>query len=119
MDRLKKKKLQRIRRKRHIRKTIIGSLERPRMSVFKSNRHIYVQVIDDGAGTTLAAASNMEKENRNLKRTVEDAEKLGTIIAERLKEKKIDTVVFDRNGYMYHGVVRAVAEGARKAGIKI
>lgn len=119
MDRLAKKKKQKIRRKRHIRKTAYGTAERPRMTVFKSNRHLYVQVIDDDAGHTLASASNVEKDNIGLKRTAEDAEKIGTIIGERLKSKKIDAVVFDRNGYRYHGVVRAVAEGARKAGINL
>ncbi len=119
MDRLKKKKKQKIRRKRHIRKTVHGSADRPRMTVYKSNRHIYVQVIDDDAGHTLASASNVEKDNRELKTTVEDAGKIGDLIGKRLKEKKIDTVVFDRNGYRYHGIVRAIADGARKTGIKL
>jgi len=119
MDRLKKKQKQKIRRKRHIRKTVHGSADRPRMTVYKSNRHIYVQVIDDDAGHTLASASNVEKENRALKTTVEVAGKIGDLIGKRLKEKKIDTVVFDRNGYRYHGIVRAIADGARKTGIKL
>ena len=119
MDRLAKKKQQRIRRKKHIRKNLSGSADRPRMTVFRSNRHVYVQVIDDDAGKTLVSASDMEKETSKLKNTVEDAEKIGTLIGERLNEKKIKSVVFDRNGYKYHGVVRAIAEGARKAGISV
>jgi large subunit ribosomal protein L18 len=108
MDRLKDKRRRKLRRKLHIRKRITGTASKPRMSIFKSNRYIYVQVIDDNAGTTLAAASNMEK----------DAGRLGQAIGQRLKEKSIEQVVFDRNGYAYHGVVKAVADGARKAGIQ-
>ena len=119
MDQIESKKRKRIRRKRHIRKKIHGCADKPRMTVFKSNRHVYVQIIDDESGRTLVSASNLEKENRNLKTTVEDAAKIGEIIGERMKGKKIKTVVFDRNGYKYHGIVKAVADGARKAGIKI
>jgi len=108
----------RIRRKKHIRKNILGTTERPRLSVFRSNTRIYVQAIDDSVGQTIASVSNLEQANREIKRNVEGAEKIGQIIGERLKEKKIDTVVFDRNGYLYHGIVKAVAEGARKAGLK-
>ncbi|MBN2049468.1 MAG: 50S ribosomal protein L18 [Spirochaetales bacterium] len=119
MNRLEGKKHRMLRRKRHIRKKIHGTVERPRMTVFKSNRHVYVQVIDDAKGHTLVSASNLESAHRDLKRTVEDAEKLGQLVGERLKEKKIGSVVFDRNGYKYQGIVRAIAEGARKAGITI
>ena len=88
------------------------------MSVFRSNAHIYVQVIDDSKGHTIVSASSVEKELKELKNTVEDGAKLGEIVGKRLLEKKIDTVVFDRNGYLFHGVVKSIADGARKAGVK-
>jgi large subunit ribosomal protein L18 len=118
MNRLDLKEKQRIRRKLRIRKKIKGTAEKPRMTIYKSNKYIYLQVIDDTKGLTLVSASNIEKELRNLKSVVADAEKLGQAFGERLLSKNIDTVVFDRNGYLYHGVVKAVADGARKAGIK-
>ncbi|MCX7655001.1 MAG: 50S ribosomal protein L18 [Treponemataceae bacterium] len=108
----------RLKRKIHIRKRIYGTPERPRMSVFKSNRSLYIQVIDDTQGKTLASASTLEKELRNIKRTVEGAAQLGEIMGKRLLEKNITSVVFDRNGYLYHGIVKAMADGARKAGIQ-
>ena len=79
---------------------------------------MYVQAVDDVAGRTLVSASNLEKENRDLRRCVEDAAKLGEIIGDRLKKHKVKEVVFDRNGYSYHGIVKAIADGARKAGIR-
>jgi len=88
------------------------------MSVFRSNKSLSVQVIDDAKGHTLASASTLEKELRSIKATVEGGGKLGEIMGKRLLEKNIKTVVFDRNGYLYHGVVKAVAEGARKAGVQ-
>ena len=88
------------------------------MTVFRSNYHMYVQVIDDMAGRTLASASTVEADLRELRNTVANAEKLGEIIGKRLLEKNIDSVVFDRNGYIYHGIVKGIADGARKAGIK-
>jgi large subunit ribosomal protein L18 len=106
----------RVQRKKHIRKTLSGTPERPRMTVFKSNRYMYVQVIDDVAGVTLASASTRE-ESCKFKRNVEGAAQLGEEIGKRLKEKNVASVVFDRNGYMYHGIVKAIADGARKAGI--
>ncbi len=119
MKKIEEKKTRRMRRKRHIRRTLSGTTERPRMSVFKSNKNLYVQVIDDTEGKTLVSASTIEAETKeSIRRNVEGGEKLGELIGNRLKEKKISTVVFDRNGYKYHGVVKAVAEGARKAGIK-
>ncbi len=108
----------RLKRKIHIRKRLEGTAERPRMSVFRSNSHMYVQAIDDAGAKTLAAASTLEKELGSLKNTVADAEKLGEAMGKRLKEKNITTVVFDRNGYLYHGIVKAIAEGARQAGIQ-
>lgn len=79
---------------------------------------MYVQVIDDVAGHTLVSASSMEPELRELKNTVADGAKLGGVVGKRLLEKKIDNVVFDRNGYLFHGIVKSIADGARKAGIK-
>ena len=106
-------------RKASIRKKISGTPERPRLTVYKSNSYTYVQAIDDKAGTTLAAASNLEKEHRDIANKVAALEKLGLLIGQRLKEKNITAVVFDRNGYRYHGKVKAIADGARKAGIRL
>jgi large subunit ribosomal protein L18 len=118
MKRVEEKRRKRGRRKIHIRKRISGSESKPRLSVFKSNKHIYVQAIDDVAGNTIASASNVEAEFKSLTNSVENAEKIGQAIGERLMAKKIDTVVFDRNGFVYHGIVKSVADGARKAGLK-
>jgi large subunit ribosomal protein L18 len=104
-------------RKLHVRKTLSGTPEKPRMTVFKSNRYMYVQVIDDAAGSTLACASTLEESLKGVKRNLEGAGKLGEEIGKRLKEKNVAVVVFDRNGYKYHGIVKAIADGARKAGI--
>jgi large subunit ribosomal protein L18 len=108
----------RLKRKASIRKKIRGTAERPRLTVYKSNRYTYVQAVDDSAGKTLAAASNLEKDQRGIGNKVASLDKLGALIAERLKARNITAVVFDRNGYRYHGKVKAVADGARKAGIR-
>jgi large subunit ribosomal protein L18 len=118
MKKLEEKTRKRLKRKLSIRKKIRGTPECPRLTVYKSNRYTYVQAVDDVAGHTLAAASNKEKEQAGIKNKVADLAKLGALIGERLKAKKIEAVVFDRNGYRYHGKVKAVAEGARKAGIR-
>jgi large subunit ribosomal protein L18 len=118
MGKIELKKTQRSRRKLRVRKKIHGTPERPRMTVFRSNRHIYVQVIDDTLGKTLVAASNLEKGLASVKNTVGEAGKIGEAAAQRMKEANITKVVFDRNGYLYHGVIKAVADGARKAGIE-
>ena len=115
---LVEKDRKRLKRKIHIRKRIAGTSVRPRMSVFKSNRSMYIQVIDDSVGGTLASASTLEKDLKDIKKDVEGAAKLGEIMGKRLLEKNITTVVFDRNGYLYHGIVKAIADGARKAGIQ-
>jgi large subunit ribosomal protein L18 len=107
----------RLRRKVHIRKRLSGTAERPRMTVTKSNRRIGVQIIDDTKGHTLVSASTLEKDLRNIKATVAGAGQLGEIMGKRLLEKNIKTVVFDRNGYLYHGIVKALADGTRKAGV--
>jgi large subunit ribosomal protein L18 len=109
------------RRKLRIRKKVGGTQERPRMTVFRSARHIYAQVIDDASGKTLAHASTLSKDLRG---TLEEdnkvaaAKKVGALIAKICKSKKIDRVVFDRNGYMYHGRVSALAQAAREAGLE-
>ncbi len=118
MNRVIDKRRKLVRRKHHIRKRISGTASRPRMSVFRSNSHMYVQVIDDVAGTTLIAASTVESELKGLKNNVEDAAKLGETIGKRMLEKNIDTCVFDRNGYLFHGIVKGIADGARKAGVR-
>ena len=110
----------RVRRKKGIRKDIEGSEDRPRLSVFRSNNHIYGQLIDDDKQHTLAAAGTVEPELKaelEGKTPVEQAAVIGRKVAERAKEKGIEKVVFDRNGYKYHGRVAAVAEGAREGGL--
>ena len=107
----------RLRRKIHIRKRISGTAERPRMTVTRSNRRISVQIIDDTKGCTLVSASTLEKDLRDIKATVAGAGQLGEVMGKRLLEQNIKTVVFDRNGYLYHGIVKALADGTRKAGI--
>lgn len=118
MNRIADKNRKYARRKVHIRKSIFGTAERPRMTVFRSNLHMYVQVIDDTTGTTLVSAGTVEKELAEIKNNVEGAAKLGETLGKRCLEKGVTTVVFDRNGYLYHGVVKAIADGARKAGVK-
>ena len=108
----------RLKRKVHIRKRISGTAERPRMTVTKSNRRLSIQIIDDTRGHTLASASTLEKDLQNIKTTVAGAAQLGEVMGKRLLEKNIKSVVFDRNGYLYHGIVKALADGARKAGVQ-
>ena len=108
----------RLKRKVHIRKKIIGTPQRPRMTITRSNRRISVQVIDDAKGHTLASISTLEEEFKGIKANVSGASQLGEIMGKRLLEKNIKTVVFDRNGYLFHGVVKALADGTRKAGIE-
>jgi large subunit ribosomal protein L18 len=109
----------RLRRKAHIRKDLRGSAERPRLSVFRSHKHIYAQAIDDDGNKVLAAASDAALGGAvDGKSKKERAALVGEAIAGKLLEAKIDQVVFDRNGYIYHGRVKEVAEGARKAGLK-
>jgi large subunit ribosomal protein L18 len=109
------------RRKLRIRRKISGTPERPRLTIFRSAKHIYAQVVDDQAGTTLAHASTLSKD---VKSAIDDAtktdaaKKVGASIAKALLAKGIDKVVFDRNGYLYHGRIRALADAAREAGLK-
>lgn len=118
MKELQDKLRKRVQRRLHVRKDLSGTTERPRMTVYKSNRSLYVQVIDDSVGHTLASASTLEDSLKGIKRSVEGGAKLGEEIGKRLKEKNIAEVVFDRNGYKFHGIVKAIADGARKAGIQ-
>lgn len=113
-----KKQFRRNRIKMRIRKIIFGSSERPRMSVYRSNKQIYVQLIDDKTGTTLLSASSAIKEETDKVTKIEQAKKVGTSIAKKAIEAGIEQVVFDRNGYLYHGRVKALAEAAREGGLK-
>ena len=114
-----KKLSQRGRHKLRVRKKIQGSAERPRLNVFRSAKHIYVQVIDDAAGATLASASTMQKPlSSESGDKAELAKKVGLAIADLCKQKEIEKVSFDRNGFRYHGRIRAVAEGAREGGLE-
>jgi len=112
---------QRVKRAMGVRKRVSGASSRPRLSIYRSAKHIYVQAIDDETGITIASASSMDKELRTnltgLKKT-EQAEKVGELLAKRLKDKGVDACVFDRNGFRYHGRVAAVANGARAAGLQ-
>jgi large subunit ribosomal protein L18 len=117
-----KKQTLRLRRKFHIRKKVEGSTERPRLSVYRSLNHIYAQVIDDVSGKTLIAASTLSAELKDEKKAQgkkkDQAKEVGLLIAKKCQEAKIGAVVFDRNGFMYHGRIAAVAEGAREGGLK-
>ncbi|MDD7771626.1 MAG: 50S ribosomal protein L18 [Firmicutes bacterium] len=112
------KKAQRVRRHTRVRGKISGTPERPRLNVFRSNANIYAQIIDDVNGVTLASASTLEKEFEGATGNAEAAKKVGLKLAERAKDKGISAVVFDRGGYIYHGRVAALAEGAREGGLE-
>jgi large subunit ribosomal protein L18 len=101
-----------------IRRKVRGTAERPRLAVFRSLAHIYAQVIDDDAGTTLVSASSVDKGSRTNGGTVTAAKTIGTLVAERAKEKGVKSVVFDRGGYQYHGRIKALADAARAAGLE-
>ena len=109
---------QRIKRHNRVRGKISGTAERPRLSVFRSENHIYAQIIDDVAGSTLVSASTVEKDFEGNGSNCEAAKKIGALIAERALKKGLEEVVFDRGGYIYHGRVKALAEGAREGGLK-
>jgi large subunit ribosomal protein L18 len=122
MERLKLKAIQRLRRKKRVRKNVFGTAERPRLSVYRSLQHIYAQLIDDTAGRTLVEASTVSKEVRGSLKyggNKEAAAKVGTLLAERAKAKGITAAAFDRNGYKYHGRVKALAEAVRKGGLSV
>ena len=108
-----------VRAKKHIRvrNKISGTAERPRLCVYRSNNHIYAQIIDDVAGTTLVSASTLDKEVTTKHANKVAAKEVGTLVAKRALDKKITNVVYDRGGYIYHGVVKELAEAAREAGL--
>ena len=112
------KKAMRMHRHVRVRGKISGTPERPRLNVFRSNANIYAQIIDDVNGVTLASANTLEKEFEGFTGNCEGAKKVGAVLAERAKEKGIEEVVFDRGGYVYHGRIAALADGAREAGLK-
>ena len=112
------KNAQRVKRHVRVRGKISGTAERPRLNVFRSNANIYAQIIDDVTGKTLVSASTLDKEFEGAAGNKEAARKVGKMVAERAKAKGIDTVVFDRGGYIYHGRVAELAEGAREGGLE-
>ncbi len=112
------RQLERARRHARVRNKISGTAERPRLCVFRSNTNIYAQIIDDVAGNTIVSASTLDKEVKTKKSNVEAAKEVGTLIAKRAADKKRTTVVFDRSGYIYHGVVKSLAEAAREGGLE-
>jgi large subunit ribosomal protein L18 len=119
MDKTTAKTIRRERRKKGMRKTMSGTPSRPRLSVFRSLQHIYVQVIDDLAGRTVASASSLDVDGVARKGgNVDAAKEIGKAIADRAKKAGVTAVVFDRNGFRYHGRVKAVAEGAREGGLQ-
>ena len=109
---------QRLKRHKRVRGKISGTPERPRLAVYRSNAHISAQIIDDVNGVTLVSANTLEKSFEGAAGNCEAAKKIGTVLAERAKAKGIEEVVFDRGGYVYHGRVAALAEGAREGGLK-
>lgn len=112
------RKAERQRRHLRVRRKISGTAECPRLSVYRSNNNIYVQIIDDVAGNTLTQASTLDKEVKTKHSNKEAAKEVGSLIAKRALEKNIKTVVFDRGGYIYHGIVKELADAAREGGLE-
>lgn len=112
------RKMERTRRHIRVRRKISGTAERPRLCIYRSNANLYVQIIDDVARNTIVSASTLDKEIKTKHANKEAAKELGTLIAKKALDKKIETVVFDRGGYIYHGVVKELAEAAREGGLK-
>lgn len=112
------RKAERIRRHIRVRTKISGTAERPRLCIYRSNKNLFVQVIDDIAGVTICQASTLDKEVKTKHANKEAAKEVGALIAKRAIEKNIKTVVYDRGGYVYHGVVKELAEAAREAGLE-
>ncbi len=117
-DKSKQKRDLRKRRHNRVRRSVVGTQSRPRLAVFRSNRHIVAQVIDDGSGSTVAAASSLEADLRSAGSGRDAATKVGTLLAERARSAGVTTVVFDRGGNRYHGRVAALADAAREAGLE-
>lgn len=119
MEQMNKRQLGRFRRKIRIRDRVLGDGECPRLSVFKSAKHLYAQLIDDAASKTLASSSTLDKELKGkVKTSVEGAKQIGKLLAQRALKKGIKKVVFDRNGFRYHGQLKSLADAAREAGLK-
>ena len=112
------RKLERTRRHLRVRNKISGTAARPRLCVYRSNTNIYVQVIDDVAGKTLVSTSTLDKDVKTKYSNKEAAKEVGSLIAKKALANKIDTVVFDRGGYVYHGIIKELAEAAREGGLK-
>ena len=112
------RKLERTRRHIRVRTKISGTAERPRLCIYRSNSNIYAQIIDDVAGNTLVSASTLDKEIKIKKSNIEAAKEVGALIAKRAAAKNIKTVVYDRGGYVYHGIVKELAEAAREGGLE-
>jgi large subunit ribosomal protein L18 len=111
----------RLRKQKRVRNKIVGTVERPRLCVFRSSNHINAQLIDDSKGQTIVAASTYEKEVKaqpKFENKVDAAQFVGKLVAERALEKGVKKIIFDRNGFLYHGRIKAVSEGARKAGLE-
>ncbi len=108
---------QRLKRHKRVRGKVSGTSERPRLDVFRSGKNIYAQIIDDTKGVTLVSASTLDKDFEGRGNNAEAATRVGQVLAQRAKDKGIETVVFDRGGYLYHGRVKALADGAREAGL--
>ena len=121
MDKTKKKRQSHFRRKKRVRKKVSGSLQRPRLSVSRSLKHIYAQIIDDETGNTLAHASSLSPEVKTDAKEggkIQIAQNVGQLIAQKAKENQIEGVIFDRSGYLYHGRIKALADAARGEGLK-
>jgi len=118
MNRTTKKNIRRARRKQGIRKEVFGMPDRPRLSVFRSLNHVYAQVIDDLTGKTVASPSTRDKSFADKGAKMSEATAVGKLVAQRAKEKGVQKVVFDRNGYLYHGRIKALADGAREGGLQ-
>ena len=112
------RKFERVRRHKRVRNKISGTAERPRLCVYRSNSNVYAQIIDDVAGNTLVSASTLDKEVKTKHSNKEAAKEVGKLIAKRAAEKNIKDVVFDRGGYIYHGVIKELAEAAREGGLQ-
>lgn len=112
------RKMERTRRHLRVRRKISGTANRPRLCIYRSNTNLYVQIIDDEAANTLVSASTLDKEIKTKHANKEAAKELGSLIAKKALDKKIENVVFDRGGYIYHGVVKELAEAAREGGLK-
>lgn len=112
------RKMERTRRHLRVRKKISGTSERPRLCVYRSNANLYVQIIDDVAGNTLVSCSTLDKDIKTKRSNKEAAKEVGAMIAKKALAKNIETVVFDRGGYLYHGIVKELAEAAREGGLK-